>query len=458
MTGQILIVENDPMIVQVSRDLLCFDRHTVISAEDGMEGLQLYSAGQFDVVITDVKMPKMDGIELLIAIKSKDPAVEVIVITGFSSVELAIDIIRYGGYDFLQKPDDVTRLHRKARQIQKTGHRAASLIQQLLTLSRSQVMKPELTDLNRVIQDIHPMLDRLLTDHIDFRAKLMDQSDMILADQTQLEQVIVNLAVNARDAMEEGGTLTIETRLVRLDTLDAKLRSLKHGKYILLSVTDTGQGMDEKVKAHLFEPFFTTKEKGKGRGLGLATVYGIVTQSNGHIDVISAPGEGTTFSIYLPVAITSIDSKIQEKQVNVGDNQIYETGTETILIVENENDIREIMGSILEEAGHSIYEAENGVDALECLKEHAADIQLVISDLFMPKMMGSMFIEKVLDAYTTIKVLMISGTMEETKVSETLFLNEFPFLPKPFTPDDLLKQARSALDMPQFNPSDSIKN
>lgn len=116
------------------------------------------------------------------------------------------------------------------------------------------------------------------------------------------------------------------------------------------------------------------------------------------------------------------------------------------------------MGSILEEAGHSIYEAENGVDALECLKEHAADIQLVISDLFMPKMMGSMFIEKVLDAYTTIKVLMISGTMEETKVSETLFLNEFPFLPKPFTPDDLLKQARSALDMPQFNPSDSIKN
>ena len=458
MTGQILIVENDPMIVQVSRDLLQSDGHTVILAKDGMEGLQLSSAGQFDVVITDVKMPKMDGIELLIAIESKDPTVEVIVITGFSSVELAIDIIRFGGYDFLQKPDDVTRLHRNARQIQKTGHRAASLIQQLLTLSRRQVMKPELTDLNRVIQDIHPMLDRLLTDHIDFRAELMDQSDMILADQTQLERVIVNLAVNARDAMGEGGTLTIETRLVRLDTHDAKLRSLKPGKYILLSVTDTGQGMDEKVKAHLFEPFFTTKEIGKGRGLGLATVYGIVTQSNGHIDVISAPGEGTTFSIYLPVAITSIDSRIQEKQVNVGDNQIYETGTETILIVENENDIREIMRSILEEAGQSIYEAENGVDALECLKEHAADIQLVISDLFMPKMMGSMFIEKVLNAYTAIKVLMISGIMEETKVSETLFLNEFPFLPKPFTPDDSLKQARSAPDMPQFNPSDSLKN
>lgn len=693
MNGQILLVENDPMIVQVARDLLRFDGHTVISANDGIEGLQLFSAGQFDVVITDVKMPKMNGIELLKSVKSADPTVEVIVLTGFGTVELAIDVIRFGGYDFLQKPDDVTRrlrttvthalerrelsiknqdlvdsleeqvvdktnearrlaaqyqvtsiltetdtlteaaplildvllknlgwkygaiwraerftdelkcldiqtdvddpndtfpkntriknysighgvpgrvwadkkhmlvadgeelpclgfpilhgdrivgvltfyhseipepgenlvrmmtsicsqiglfiekeqleqqfrqsqkleaigrlaggiahdfnnlltsimgyahlierhvsehetLHRNARQIQKTGHRAASLIQQLLTLSRSQVMKPELTDINQVIQDIQPMIDRLLTDHIECRTELMAKSDMVLADHTQLEQVIVNLAVNARDAMESGGTLSIETRLVRLDDHDARIRDLKPGNHILISVSDTGEGMDDTVKAHLFEPFFTTKDKGKGSGLGLATVYGIVTQSNGHIDVASAPGEGTTFSIYLPVAVNAAESKVTEDRVDAGAPNASDVGTETILIVENETDIREIMRSILEEAGYVIHEAENGVDALECLEGKSDEVHLVISDLFMPKMMGNTFIEKLLRTYPTVKILLISGTMEESKVSETMILNEFPFLPKPFTPEDLLKQVRSALDMPQFNLPDSFK-
>ncbi|MBM3263574.1 MAG: response regulator [candidate division Zixibacteria bacterium] len=656
-----------------------------------MEGLELFSAATFDLVLTDVKMPRMDGIELMELIKAKDPTVEVIVFTGFGSMELAIEVMRLGGYDFLLKPDDLTRrmrsvvvkalekrqltqrnqelilslqaemlektnetrglytqhqitrilgeakgiaeaaptvlttilqntgweygaiwtserlsntltcktmirhdgeqdgfvqqrrnasyqkqeglagqvwsqkclllctegeepsveyrpategkrqrigfpilqgekifgvmeffhteipppnenliglltavgsqlamfmereqleqqfrqsqkleaigrlaggiahdfnnlltsmmgyahlierqvvkhegLHRNAQQIQRTGTRAAALIQQLLTLSRSQVLKQELTDMNQVITDLAPVLERLLTERIEFRLQLMPTGEMILSDRTQLEQVIVNLCVNARDAMPDSGVLTIKTSVIRLDTHEAELHSLSPGKYVCLNVIDTGHGMDESVKTHLFEPFFTTKDKGKGSGLGLATVYSIITQSGGIIEVASEAGQGAIFSIYMPVA-TSLTSNASAS-VPEDREEDRPHGTETVLSVENEEDIRDIISHILSEAGYTVMAAANGFEALSLMDTYGAEIKLMIWDLLLPGMSGSAIVEQAMQTHPDLKILLISGSFDEFKNHENLRLSELPFLPKPFSPESLQREVRAVLD------------
>ena len=346
-------------------------------------------------------------------------------------------------------------LHRNAQQIQKTSHRAASLIQQLLTLSQSQVMKPELCDMNQVICDIQPMLARLLTESIEVKMDLMKSTKFVMADRTQIEQVLVNLAVNARDAMEEeGGPLGIETRLVQLNAHDAKVLGLKPGQFIQLNISDTGHGMNETVKRHLFEPFFTTKEVGKGSGLGLATVYGIVTQSGGNIDVHSNLDEGTTFSVYLPIVNAKPDVSIQEYKMQ--DEEIFDHPDETILILDDAIEIREIMQTILSSEGYTVFEENDGHDALHLLEKHHENIDLIISDIYMPKMMGDVFINEVNKNYPEIKILLISGITAEIQKGTNKIFQAYPFMAKPFPPEALLEKVRQVLK--PSDPEHDVKN
>ena len=696
MTGHILVVENDPEIVGIVRDLLERDGHTVITATDSEEGLRLFKFDPFDVIITDVGTPKTDGIEMMRAIKRSDSAVEVIVLADAGTMEMAVEMIRRGGYDFLRKPDDIQhrlgtavqralekrhlgikyrnmeqtletqvrekmedarrltaqhvvtdilaesdtledvaprvmdqlldslgwafgamwivdkhddvlrcvdirhvpdlrletcadqrqkmdwtegtglpgrtwahkqpeisrndehietitgsgatirlhgvgfplilgdevlgviegfhirrpepddnlirmmsvigkqvglsiqreqlerqfrqsqkmeaigrlasgiahdfnnlltsiigyahlierklnpedKLNRNAVQIQKTGQRAAAMIQQLLTFSRNQSQKTELMDLNQVIDQMKPMLQRLLTDNTMFNTDLASSIDLVLVDQTQLEQVILNLAVNARDAMPDGGVLSLETSTVRLQDSEAHLYGLPAGAYIRLDVHDTGHGMDESVQAHLFEPFFTTKESGKGSGLGLATVNGIVTQSGGAIKVVSTPGEGTTFSIYFPVARITAPSATQVVMTPVANDLGVFRGTETLLFVEEDEDLRDTSRQILEQAGYTVLEAHDGFHALTQIEQHPASVHLVITNITMPLMNGGVFVEHLLKSYPKTRVIFMSGLTDEATLPDNL-RKGMPLLRKPFIPEDLLRQVRESLDASQ---------
>lgn len=275
----------------------------------------------------------------------------------------------------------------------------------------------------------------------------MRSPELILADRTQIEQVIINLIVNARDAMSDGGILTVKTMVLLLEEEEALLHGLSAGKYVCLTVIDSGHGMDEKVKAHLFEPFLTTKEKRKGSGLGLATVYSIVTQSSGVIEVASEAGKGTTFSLYFPVAL-SASRKQAPQDLAIKPKADELRGTETVLIVENEEDIREVMTQILEGIGYTVMVAANGIEGLALVKTYHKSLDLVITDLLLPGMKGSTLIEQILRDYPNLKILVISGSLDESHKS--LFLWDFPFLPKPFTPEDLLLHTRTVLDTPQI--------
>lgn len=702
MQGRVLIVENDPTVSRLAYDFLRYDGHEVTLANDGEEGLRVFSTGEFDVVLTDVKMPKMDGIQMMKAIKTLDPSVEVIVFTGYGTFEMTIDVIRNGGYDFLRKPDDVAQrirptvtraiekrrmalknqellraledantdlqarvreknqearrlaaqhaitrilaetttlsqaagpvlttlldtlgwsfgafwridrytpimkcvevvhtgsadmeafatkrrsmtveigqglpgqvwasrrhafdltgesyrkdsgaitlnglvfpiligetvagaiefcgvnlsapeetilqmlgviaaqlglffererlaeqvlqaqkmeaigrlaggiahdfnnlltsiigyahliekridpdspMHRNALQIQKTGHRASALIQQLLAFSRRQVMKSGLLSLNDVFSNLDNLLERLLQDNIKIDMDLDPKLHAIFADQTQIEQVIINLAVNARDAMPSGGVLRFETANETLDEHQAVAAGVQPGIYSRLTVSDTGTGMDDIVQSHLFEPFFTTKETGKGSGLGLATVYGIITQSGGQIQVKSVLGQGTTFNIYLPIS--------KGNEASVG-SSIYvppqarapepTRGSEKILLVEDQDDLRDIARQILQQAGYTVLDAANGVDGLALFHRNAETVDLVVTDVVMPLMNGDELAQRLIQTRPTIRVVFITGYADETLIQHNVFGTGIPLLEKPFAPNDLLAVIREELDAPR---------
>ncbi|MBT5875042.1 MAG: response regulator [Candidatus Latescibacteria bacterium] len=704
MEGRVLIVENDPTVLKLATDFLQYDGHDVMTAGDGEEGLKIFSEGEFDVVVTDVKMPKMDGIEMMKAIKALEPSIEVIVLTGYGTFEMTIEVIRNGGYDFLRKPDDVaqrirptvqraiekrrlglkndelvtaleaankdlearvvektqeasrlgaqhavtrilaestsladatpkvitamldsmgwalgaiwsvdrfasllrceglkhaskddlsgfagrhreesfstgiglpgsvwksrqhvlvpassdtaesnstsppgysgigfpvvlgnevlgviefyneqiqqpdenllrmmtaigsqlghfiererleeqfrqsqkmeaigrlaggiahdfnnlltsvigyahliekqlepnTTIHRNAGQIQKTGLRAASLIQQLLAFSRRQVLKPDILDVNDIISGVDSMLGRLLPDTIVLKTNLSTSLEPVFADQTQIEQVVLNLAVNARDAMTSGGILSIETSKTVLDEHAARIISAEPGEYVRILVNDTGHGMDESVQAHLFEPFFTTKPKGKGTGLGLATVYGIVTQSGGQITVKSSPNEGATFTVYLPVAQPdeAVDQVPEPPAIPVTRRDSH-AGSETILLVEDEDEVRDMAKQIIEEAGYTVLEAENGIDALALTEKNGDTIHLVLTDVVMPMMNGDELAERLIRSRPSTRIIFMSGYADEALTEHNVFESGIFLLQKPFTPDDLLEKIREELDLPK---------
>ena len=327
--------------------------------------------------------------------------------------------------------------------IYKTGERAANLTRQLLAFSRRQVLELKVLDLNAVINDLENMLRRLIREDIALTTVLDPALGRIKADPGQMEQVLVNLVVNARDAMSKGGTLTIETANAELSELnDASCRGhagLKPGPYIMLAVSDTGCGMDDNVKAHLYEPFFTTKEPGKGTGLGLATVFGIVKQSLGNIYAESELGKGTTFKVYLP------RTKQVRRAVSGPVPRLTTHGTETILVVEDDESVRDLTREILQSNGYTVRLACNGIEALSMCEKASHAIHLVISDVIMPKMSGTDLIARLRQIRPQIKVLFMSG-YTDMMIDEKTFDLHTHFIQKPFTPASMSLKVRAVLD------------
>ncbi len=329
------------------------------------------------------------------------------------------------------------------RQINEAAERAESLTKQLLAFSRKQILQPRVIDLNRLILDMKDMLQRLIGADVKFVTSLSKDLGKIKADPGQFEQVIMNLAVNARDAMTQGGNLKIESKNMTLDkNFKKNFPEAEVGSYIQLKIGDTGLGMDKETQAHIFEPFFTTKDKGKGTGLGLATVYGIIKQSGGYIYVDSELNQGTTFNIYFPRVDEPLDS---EEKPKLHDIQL--TGTETILVVEDQDEVRHLIQETLKLYGYEILDAPHGGSALLICEQHAGNIDLIISDIVMPQMNGQELVERLLPLQPQMKVMFISGYSEDVFANRNTFEPGILFIQKPFTPMELLRKVRETLDL-----------
>jgi nitrogen-specific signal transduction histidine kinase len=328
-------------------------------------------------------------------------------------------------------------------EIQKAGERAKHLTRQLLAFSRKAIVEPRVLDLNSLVTDTEKMLRRLIGEDITLTASLAPMLGRIKADSGQIEQVVINLAVNARDAMPEGGKLTIETRDVELGYEYVLTHpNVKPGRYIMLSVADTGFGMSRETQKHMFEPFFTTKSQGKGTGLGLAMVYGIVTQGGGHIDVQSELGRGTSFRVYFP----SIDESLTPGGKSFPPTPHAPGGDETILLVEDEEAVRNITKMTLQSLGYTVLEARNGVEAMRVSEGRADHIHLVITDVVMPEMGGRQVAERLAECRPLTKVLFLSGYLDDAMVRHGILKAEKAFLQKPFKAIGLAKKVREVLD------------
>jgi len=338
------------------------------------------------------------------------------------------------------KTDDPLR--RYIEEIKKAGVRAASLTHQLLAFSRQQILQPKVLHLNRVITDTSDMLQRLIGEDVQLISVLHPKAGMVKADPGQLSQIIMNLAVNARDAMPQGGKLTIETVNIFLDPNYARQHfGVIPGAYVMLAVSDTGTGMSPETQNHIFEPFFTTKEIGKGTGLGLATVYGIVKQSGGNISVYSEEGIGTTFKIYLPRVVEQAEA--EDTKVT---SDVLPQGTETILLVEDEDVVRTLTRQILEMCGYTVLEASNGIEALSLCEKVDCHIDLLMTDVVMPQMGGRELSERFTQIYPHMRILFTSGYTDDAIVRHGVIEADTNFIQKPFTPDDLARKVRKILD------------
>jgi two-component system, cell cycle sensor histidine kinase and response regulator CckA len=352
------------------------------------------------------------------------------------------------GYaEFLQErfgPEDPLRT--SIDEILKAGQRAASLTRQLLAFSRQQVLDPKVIDLNSAVADAEKLLRRLIGEDIELRTALGPDLGRVRADLGQFEQVIMNLAVNARDAMPQGGKLIISTENFVMDEVFVRRYPypVQPGPYILLTVTDTGVGMDSETRVRAFEPFFTTKEKGKGTGLGLSTVYGVVKQSGGYIDIESTPGAGTTFKIYLP----RVDEEVEKRTQSLAATDRVATGRETILLVEDEDSLRKLTRATLAQSGYTVLEAKDGADALAISSGHEGPIDLLLTDIVMPGMGGHALAGELTRRRPETRVVYMSGYTGQTYSSQGPIEPGSDFLAKPFTREVLTRKIREALDRP----------
>jgi PAS domain S-box-containing protein len=350
-------------------------------------------------------------------------------------------IIGYG--EILQESLELTSpLRPSVDEVLKAGHRAASLTRQLLAFSRQQVLDPKVLDLNGVVRDTEKMLKRLIGEDVELKTELESSLALINADQGQIEQALLNLAVNARDAMPEGGKLTLATANFHMDAKFVQRYSypVQVGDYVLLTVSDNGIGMDATTRARIFEPFFTTKEKGKGTGLGLSMVYGIVKQSGGNIEVASEPGAGASFRIYLPKVEAAIDAPTKvELPASL-------RGTETVLLVEDEPSLRALAVHLLEACGYTVLEASSGEHALQVSDEQKRDIHLLLTDVVMPGISGRALADELVKRRPQIRVVYTSGYTGQTVGAHGVLAEGSHFIPKPFTKEALARKVRAALD------------
>ena len=335
-------------------------------------------------------------------------------------------------------PDDKAR--REIQEIETAGQRAAALTGQLLAFSRKQVIQPTVLNLNIVVAELSRMLQRLIGEDIELVSDFDPELGFVKADRGQIEQIIMNLAVNARDAMPEGGKLIIETSNLELEEGDtAEGIALPTGSYVKLSISDTGVGMNPETKSRIFEPFFTTKEQGKGTGLGLSTVYGIVKQSGGHISVESEESNGTKFRLYLPKVNEGAERTMEDLR------QTPAKGTETILLVEDEASVRKLAAMVLREIGYTVLEASGGEEALSLVSQYTGKIHLLLSDVVMPGMSGKELSERLKEQIPGMKVIFASGYTEDTILHHSVLDSEIEFIQKPFTPSSLSKKLRKVL-------------
>jgi signal transduction histidine kinase/ActR/RegA family two-component response regulator len=335
-------------------------------------------------------------------------------------------------------------------QVRKAADRATTLTRQLLAFSRMQVLQPRVLDLNALISDVSKMLPMLIGEEVEYKFRPGESLARVKADPSQIEQVLVNLAVNARDAMPRGGQLTITTQNVLLDADYARSHPpTVAGRYVLLTVADTGCGMDELTKAKVFEPFFTTKEVGKGTGLGLATVYGVVKQSGGYIWVDSAPGEGTRFEIFLPQSTAVPQLPCEDEPVAK-----YSHGVGTVLLAEDEEAVRELASEFLSSSGYKVITGKDGLDALEKAEQETGAIDVLVTDMVMPRMRGTELAQRLKRAHPRIKIVYMSGYLEHN--SDEGFVADSAHLQKPFSRDSLLKKMREALGQELEQPLQTI--
>jgi DNA-binding NtrC family response regulator len=481
----------------------------------------------FDAILTDLRMPDLNALDLLRELRHREMATPVIVVTGRGDEMAAVAALKLGAYDYIVKRDDYltqlpyaieravsrvqleqvnerlqtelgereraeaerARLTEELRQVQKIdslgrlaggiahdfnnlltvilGHtdlmthdlhdgdpfnesvadirlaasRASDLTRQLLAFSRRQLLRPRVLDLNAAIAESTRMLRRLLGEDIELVTALDAKRGLVKADPGQLDQVIVNLAVNARDAMPNGGRLTIETRNVTIDDHAVQRHpSFRSGSYVLLAFSDSGSGMTPDILAHIFEPFFTTKEQGKGTGLGLAMIHGIVQQTGGWIWVYTEPGLGSTFQVYLPRVEEGVPEAEPAAAVEV------RRGNETVLVVEDEDSVRKLTCHALRKYGYQVLEAANGGEALLLCEKGDRPIPLLISDVVMPGMSGPQLAERLRQVHPEMRVLYTSGYTDAAVVRHGLLNETLSFLQKPFTPRDLARKVREVLD------------
>jgi PAS domain S-box-containing protein len=339
-------------------------------------------------------------------------------------------------------------LSKNIEEIAQAGARAASLTQQLLAFSRKQLLQPKVLDLNALVASFEMMLRRLLEERIDLRIDLDPSLARIKADPVQVQQIMMNLVVNARDAMPDGGGLTIETRNVRLDGADSDgPAGVQPGDYVMLAVSDTGRGMDAETQRRIFEPFFTTKAVGRGTGLGLSTTYGIVKQSGGHISVESEPGRGAKIKIYLPAV-----EEVAEAMQPAGPAEGARAGTETILLAEDEPALRRMVRQALSQRGYTVLEAADGEAALQVSEHHQGVIHLLLTDVVMPRLGGPELAERLMQRRPEMKVLYISGYASTVIAGQSLPDARADFLQKPFATDDLVQKVGKLLGTPSQSP------
>jgi two-component system, cell cycle sensor histidine kinase and response regulator CckA len=473
------------------------------------EGLRRIEDDEHDAYLVDYRLPDGNGLEMIHDAKAQGATKPFILMTGYGSGDIDEAALREGVADYVEKHMLVTHLERSIRyalrdwqaehalreredqlrqaqkmeaigrlaggvahdfnnlltaiigytdiifervgedddtrrdvgEIRKAADRAAALTRQLLAFGRKQFLRPEVLDLNETATDLMQMLPRVIGEHIETEARLAPGLRRVTADRSQMEQVLVNLVLNARDAMPTGGTIIIETSDTELTPARIASEGLRldPGPYVLLSVTDTGTGMDAKTRAHAFEPFFTTKPTGKGTGLGLATVYGIVDQSGGAITIQTALGHGTSVRIYLPAVAAAVETRAPEPAPAV----TY--GTESILLVEDNDAVRELAQRTLRARGYAVIEARNGDEAID-LMARGAKAQLLLTDVVMPGLSGPNLAARLLQQNPRLRVLYMSGFNEDSAAAHGTFWGGVPLLQKPFTPNQLAQRVRVALD------------